>query len=159
MAMRISDQKAKKGGGLSRRTKVDLLCFLVIIIVGTFFFMNEGSGDDLFWDETQLILTMPDEAVYTIPFSEITHVALVENADFGVCLTGEEAGNRRYGIWQNDLLGEYVLSAYEKTETVMHIATMDEDYWIALESNDTTAAFTDAFITMLKDAGYDLSQE
>lgn len=158
MAMRISDKKTRRGD-VSRRTKVDLLCFLVIIIVGTFFFMNDGSDNALFWDDTQLILTMPDGAVHTIPFAEIAEVELVKDAAFGQCLTGEETAKRRYGIWQNDLLGEYVLSAYGTTEIVMHIATEAEDYWIALENDDTTISFTDAFITMLTEAGYEISAD
>lgn len=158
MALRISDQKmrSENGGMLSRRTKVDLMCFLVIILVGTFFFMKDGSADMLTWDDTQIVLTMPDETVHTIPYAEITQVVLVDDADFGVCLTGSDTRNQRYGIWLNDLLGEYVLYAGNKAATVMQISTAEEDYWISFENSDTTMAFTDAFIEMLTDAGYDV---
>jgi len=156
MAMRISDQKVKmnRSGGLSNRTKAELLCFLVIIIVGTVFFLNDGSEEYISWDDTQLTITMPDETAYTIPFGEITRVALVEEADFGVCLSGESVARMQYGIWRNDVLGEYVLFSSGKANTVMQISTSTEDYWIALENSDMTVSFTDAFVQMLLDSGY-----
>ena len=156
MGMRISDEKVKRNrsGGLSNRTKAELLCFLVIIIVGTVFFLNDGSEEHISWDDTQLTITMPDESAYRIPFGEITRVALVEEADFGVCLTGESAARMRYGIWRNDVLGEYVLFSGGKTSTVMQISTSTEDYWIALDNRDMTVSFTDAFAQMLLDSGH-----
>lgn len=159
MAMRLSDQKVKErnSGRLSRRTKIDLLCFLVIILVGTFFFMGDHSENSLSWDDTQLVLMLPDETAYTIPFAEITHVTLAEDVDFGSCLSGEDSSNRLYGIWENEALGEYVLSAYRKSTAVMQISTAREDYLIALEDDDTTAAFAEAFVKMLEDAGYEIA--
>lgn len=158
MAFRISDQRAKTADEkmMSRRTKADLLCFFVIIVIATFFFLQDGSGEALSWDDKELVLTLSDEMVYTIPYEEITQVALVEDADIGVCLSGGNESKCQYGIWQNDTLGEYVLYAYQTSSPVIQISTAEEDYWIAIEKSDTTVAFYDAFVKMLTEAGYDI---
>ena len=155
MALRISD-RARNQSSMSRRTKVDLICFAVIILVATVFFLNNGSEENLAWDDTQLILTVTEDMVCTIPYAEITRLALVENGNFGVCISGTEGKNSLRGMWENDTLGSYVLYAYPGASPVIHIATTDEDYWIALDNTDTTIAFYEAFLIMLEDAGYPL---
>lgn len=156
MAMRISD-RARKQSFFSRRTKVDLICFAVIILVATSFFLTNGSEEDLNWDDKQLLLTVSEDTIYTIPYDQIVAVSLVEDGDFGVCLSGEDTKKHQKGIWQNELLGSYVLYAYPGASPVIHIASTDEDYWIALDNKDTTVAFYEAFLIMLKDAGYSVN--
>lgn len=156
MALRISD-RARNRSGISKRTKVDLICFAVIILVATVFFLNNGTEEDLAWDDTQLILTVSEDMVCTIPYAEITRISLVENGDFGMCISGTEERNKLRGIWENDTLGSYVLFAYPGASAVIHIAAAQEDYWIALDNRDTTLAFYDAFLIMLEDAGYSVN--
>lgn len=155
MAFRISD-RARKQAFLSKRTKVDLICFAVIILVATVFFLSNGSGDALNWDDTQLQLTVSEDMTYTIPYDQIIAVSLVEDGDFGVCLSGEDTNKHQRGLWQNEALGSYVLYAYPGASPVIHIATAQEDYWIALDNSDMTAEFYEAFVIMLTDAGYSI---
>lgn len=156
MAFRISD-RAKNQSSMSRRTKVDLICFAVIILVATVFFLRNGSEENLNWDDQQLLLTVSEDAIYTIPYDQIVGITLVEDGEFGVCLSGENTKRHQKGIWQNERLGSYVLYAYPGASPVIHIATTDEDYWIALDNRDTTIAFYEAFLIMLEDAGYSLN--
>ena len=135
---------------------MDLLCFLVIILVATAFFMTNDATDQLAWDDQQLTLSLSETAVYTIAYDEITGVALVENVDFGTCLSGENSKRQVWGLWKNELLGEYVLYAYPGASPVIQISTDEEDFWIALDNADTTIAFYEAFLVMLTDAGYDV---
>lgn len=155
MAFRISDRERKRSS-VSRRTKVDLLCFAVIILVATVFYLSSGSEENLNWDDTRLLLTVTEGTTYAIPYDQITGISLVENPDFGVCLSGENAKNRCSGVWENDRLGSYVLYAYPGASPVIQISTAQEDYWIALDNSETTAAFYKAFVTMLADAGYQI---
>lgn len=155
MAFRISD-RAKKQSSMSRRTKADLICFAVIILVATVFFLNNGSEENLAWDDQQLLLTVSEDTTYTISYDQIINISLVEDGEFGICLSGENTKRHQKGIWQNERLGSYVLYAYPGASPVIHIATTDEDYWIALDNRDTTIAFYEAFLIMLEDAGYSL---
>lgn len=68
--------------------------------------------------------------------SDIVRVELLEDADLGVCLSGGDTAECRYGVWKNDRAGEYVLYAYQSTSPVIQISTAEEDYWIALENGD-----------------------
>ena len=153
MAFRISD-RARNQTSMSRRTKVDLICFAVIILAATVFFLKNGSEEALNWDDTQLQLTVSEDTTYSIPYDQITRVALVEDAQFGVCLSGEDTKKHQSGIWQNELLGSYVLYAYPGASPVIQISTAEEDYWIALDNSDMTTEFYEAFIILLTDAGY-----
>ena len=155
MALRISD-RARKRTSMDKRTKVDLICFAVIILVATVFFLNNGSDENLTWDDTQLVLTVSEDMTCTIPYEQIISVTLVENGEFGICQSGIDTKTRQSGIWENDLLGSYVLYAYPGASPVIQIATAEETYWIALENSDTTTAFYEAFLIMLKDAGYNI---
>lgn len=155
MAFRISD-RAKNQSSMSRRTKADLICFAVIILVATVFFLRNGSEENLNWDDQQLLLTVSEDTTYTISYDQIINISLVEDGEFGICLSGENTKRHQKGIWQNERLGSYVLYAYPGASPVIHIATTDEDYWIALDNRDTTIAFYEAFLIMLEDAGYSL---
>lgn len=156
MALRISD-RARNQSSMSRRTKVDLICFAVIILVATVFFLSNGSEENLNWDDQQLLLTVSEDTTYTISYDQIINISLVEDGKFGICLSGEDAKKHQKGIWQNEQLGSYVLYAYPGASPVIHIATTDEDYWIALDNTDTTIAFYEAFLIMLEEAGYSLN--
>lgn len=155
MAFRITD-RSRNRDTMSRRTKVDLICFAVIILVATAFFMTNDATDKLGWDDQQLTLSLSETTVYTIAYDEITDVMLVENVDFGTCLSGENGRRQICGVWKNDLMGEYVLCAYPNASPIIQISTNEEDYWIALDNSDTTIAFYEAFVIMLTDAGYDV---
>lgn len=135
---------------------VDLLCFVVIILGATFFALRDDSAEVLNWDNTELVLTLSEDMVYTIPYEEITNVTLVENPDFGVCLSGGNDKRCQYGVWRNEALGEYVLYAYPDASPVIQVSTAQEDYWFALEKSETTTAFYDGFLKMLTEAGYAL---
>lgn len=139
---------------LDRRTAVDLLCFLAIIIFVAVFWGSKDTSTALDWDETALTLTMPDESVYTIAYDSILRLELVEEPDFGQCLSGEDGASCQYGLWRNDQLGAYVRYTYKTTTPVMQISTAEAAYWIAFDSSETTIAFLDAFAQLLESGGY-----
>lgn len=153
--MAAGNRKTKQDRTASSWWKLNMFCAILIIVAATvFFLMGDSSSDALTWDDQALFLTLSENMSYTIPYADIVRVELLEDADFGVCLSGSDTAKSRYGIWENDRIGEYVLYARQSTSPVIQISTTRETYWIALENEDTTTAFYRAFADMLEGSGY-----
>lgn len=139
----------------NKRAMLINLVFLLVVFVVVTFVLPNGSQKNLFtWEETQLIITCPDESVYTVPYDSIIHIQLVTNADLGTCRSGDDTTNFRYGRWENEVLGEYVLCCYCSYSTVIQLTTASEDYWISYESAETTTALYDSIVETLTSEGY-----
>lgn len=121
-----------------------------------FFALRDDSAEVLIWNDTELVLTMSEDMAYTVPYGEITGVTLVETPEFGICLSGGDTAKSQYGIWQNEVLGEYVLYAYQKASPVIQISMAEEDYCIAIEKSEVTTAFYNAFLKLLNEGGYEI---
>jgi len=132
----------------------NLAVLLIIFVVITFIIPN-GSHKNLFaWEDTRLLITCPDDTTHSIPYTSITHIALVENADLGTCLTGDSNSTYCYGLWRNESLGDYVLCAYKSFSTVIQLTTAEETYRISYESAGTTQGLYNSIVETLTHEGY-----
>lgn len=136
-----------------RITKRDMLFSLVILFI---LFVavplltgEEGDKDLLIWQEDRLQITCPDETVYVIPYRQIDDLRLVESPDFGTCISGDSSEKYRYGIWENDALGRYVLCTFKSFNTVIQIDTADQIYWIGYDSSESTRLLYQGFLDTL----------
>lgn len=135
---------------IARRNQIFSTLFLLALIVFIPLFMADGSGENLLlWENRTLTITTPDEQVYHIPYDRITGMELIESPDFGTCLSGDSTRTLRYGVWKNELLGEYVLCAYRSFDVVIQINTPDQIYWIGYESEETTRILYQSFLEHL----------
>ena len=156
--MESDNKRLGQGKAAGSQWKLNIFCAVVIILAATVFFLmgDSGSSDALSWDEHALTLTLSDTMVYTIPYADITHVKLLENVDLGTCLSGSDTSKSHYGIWENEVAGKYILYAQQSVSPIIQISTEGEYYWVALENKETTTAFFNAFIDMLRNAGYNI---
>lgn len=154
--MRISQQELSSR--YNRRMLLgNLLVLLVVFVVVTFLLPN-GSQRNLFtWEETQLRITFPNETSQSIPYESIDAIVLVESPDFGVCLSGEDSTNYRYGLWESDELGKYTLCAYKSFTSVIQLTTEQDIYWISYESEQTTKELYRSIVQTLAQEGYHFS--
>lgn len=146
----LRDQDQNNPGRITKRDMLFSLVFLVILFVVSPLLTREESDKDLLvWQEGSLKITCPDETVYDIPYHQITGIQLVEEPDFGTCISGESSGNYRYGIWENDTLGKYVLCTFKSFHTVIQIDTADQIYWIGYDSSESTRLLYQGFLDTL----------
>lgn len=132
----------------------NLIVLLIIFIAVTFIFPN-GSQRNLFaWEDSQLLITCPDDSAYAVPYESLTHILLIEDADLGTCLSGEQGSSYCYGIWENETLGTYVLCAYKSFSTLIQLTTEGETYWISYESPETTRGLYSSIVETLTQEGY-----
>lgn len=153
--MLVPHEQQELSSSRNRRTLLFNLIVLLIVFVAVTFVFPNGSHKNLFtWGETELLIHCPDEVVYTVPYREITHITLWENADTGTCLQGDSTSTYRYGQWENELLGSYYLCAYRSFGTLIRIETPADTYCISYESAETTTGLYNSIVTTLSEEGY-----
>lgn len=154
-SMLPSQKERELSSSYNRRLLLVNLAVLLVVFVAVTFIHPNGKQKNLFtWDDEDLVITCPDDAVYTIPYADMTHILLVENADLGTCLTGESGSSYRYGQWENAELGKYTLCAYKSFDTVIQINTEDSVYRLSYESPETTKGLYTSIVETLKAEGY-----
>lgn len=67
--------------------------------------------------QEDICLTMEDKTVYTVKFSDIADVKLVENPDYGSCITGSDKHQTKSGRWLNEQWGEYTVCTYNSSSS------------------------------------------
>lgn len=133
---------------------INLVVLMIVFVIITFAAPSNDQKNLFIWEQTQLLINFPDDTVYTVPLDSITQILLIEDADPGVCLSGDAESSIRYGRWKNDTLGEYVLCCHLSYSTVIQLTTPEEVYWISYESADTTVALYETIVETLSGEGY-----
>lgn len=156
MASTLTSQQEKElSSRYNRRMLLGNLVVLLIVFVVVTFLIPNGSQRNLFtWEQTQLRITFPDETSQIIPYDSITAIFLVDAPEMGTCLSGEDGSNYRYGLWKNEVLGEYTLCAYKSFSSVIQLTTKAGIYWISYESAQTTEGLYQSIVQTLTQEGY-----
>ena len=137
-------------GRLTRRDMLFSIVVLILLFIAFPLLSGEESDKDLLiWKEEALQITCPDGMEYVIPYQHITDIQLVENPDFGTCIRGTSSEKYRYGLWENDALGQYILCTFKSFETVIQIDTADQIYWIGYDSSESTGLLYQGFLETL----------
>lgn len=135
----------------TRREQIISALFLLILLIAIPLFMTDGSGENLLtWENRTLQIHTPDGQVYRIPYDQIEGMTLLEDPDFGTCISGDSTKKLRYGVWENAFIGKYILCAYRSFDTIIQITTTEKTYWIGYESEETTRILYQSFLEHLK---------
>jgi len=138
-----------------RKNRQWLMITSAFLVLGVLFaiFFNDKSGKDLLsWQNETFAVSLPDGSSYCAPFRTIERITLVEAPDFGSCVSGEAEKTLKYGIWENETLGSYVLCAYRCYDVVIQVQTGDQVFWISYESEETTRLLYDNFLREVAEA-------
>ena len=131
---------------------IGLIFLAVVFLIAPLLKGNDSLQCPLVWSDRTLSITLPDGAAYAIPYDEILDITLIEHPDYGVCSSGTEDDEYKYGIWENDTIGEYVLCNYKSFQAVMQVTTAQRIYWVGYESASTTAMICENFARELAKA-------
>lgn len=124
---------------LEKRNLLFLFILLLAIAVFPLFSPHTKNGPEmLVWEEDRMILSFSENETYPVCYDQIINLSLVENPNFGTCISGRSDRTLRYGQWENDTLGTYILYASQSFTPVIQIETVDRIYWIGIESKETT---------------------
>lgn len=79
------------------------------------------------YGESGVTLTGPSDAPFsvTVRYEDISSVSEITELEIGTNLSGMNADDCWFGIWQNQTYGEYTLCAYPKTSSYVVLETAD----------------------------------
>lgn len=138
-----TDTSSERAAELRRRKAkyTNLLIILAIMIVISVLSLIHSENTVVFdWSETQVQITDPDGISYTIVYSDVVSLELMERPNYGTCITGKETSSWLYGNWENDVWGSYTLCASTGSNLCIVACTADEIFVLSYESDNITSA-------------------
>lgn len=118
-----------------------ILC--VVIIIGVILLPNlslfQSEADSaLRFEADGFTLSLPGEEPLAVPYSRISHIALIESPDYGACVSGSTENGCRYGTWESDSYGKYLLCVNQDFSTAILVQTDTQTLLFNFESAATT---------------------
>ncbi len=116
---------------------------MVVIVVGVAIWSSVSGNDDvgLQLGDNFVTIVCPDEdkTEFTMNFSDVTSMELVNVSDFGINISGGENRNVRYGVWENEKWGNYELYALTSFNECIVMHSADAVLVFNTESDEVTA--------------------
>lgn len=129
-----------------------LAVFLCFTIYNVFFTDQIGIAPAT--DHLDISFPSRDAITVTVPFSELTDVALEQISDFGELTAGGNSAGYRWGTWKNEKWGSYTLCTSTKHSTCLVMITADATYVLNLPRKEDTRALYAALKEHLIRNGY-----
>ncbi len=141
-----NDRSASERFGKYRR----LLLLLAILIAASAFQFWRGERSVRFdWTDVDLTVSCADNQVFRISFADVIDMQLAQSPDLGHCLNGQETASWRFGTWENDAWGRYVLCAGKACADCIVLRTDGGIYALSYESDDVTAALYESLKALI----------
>lgn len=121
-----------------------LIILAIMIAISTVSFFRSENAVNFDWTENQVQITDPSGAVFTVVYEDVTALELLDQPDYGTCVTGKETSSWIYGTWENSVWGTYRLCASTGSALSIVIYTAEERYVISYESDTITSALYDS---------------
>lgn len=140
------------------QSKKNLIFIGILVAAATIFTLVRGdsAGKGIELTTESISASGPDGFSFSVPFSDVSAAALVEDFSPGVCISGGTQGGVSYGTWENELLGRYQTYVISKLETCVVMSDQSGTiYAFNLESDTTTKELYAAFLRYAEEAGYD----
>lgn len=116
---------------------INFVCLVVIIIGYTIYANNNHFGMTI--SDNSIILSGPDEMEsYSIMIEDIKNIYYIEDFDIGEPVEGVASRKNAYGVFRNNVYGEYVLCASNKINGYVVVETDNAVYVFNHESVDVT---------------------
>lgn len=129
-------------------SKKNLIFILLVFVVVTAYTLFGGGGKDFDFSLENETLTVggPEEYSFSVPFADIADVALAEDFDPGLCVSGGSSRKYNWGTWENAAFGEYQLCMLAKLSDCVVVTAADGAHYVFnIESDRTTAEFASSF--------------
>lgn len=125
-----------------RKTKYTnlLIILAIMIVISVFSLIHSENAVDFHWTEDLLQITDPNGNSYSIIYSDVVALELLERPNYGACVTGRETSSWLYGTWENDQWGSYTLCASSGTSMCIVIRTDEGIFVLSYESDEITSA-------------------
>ena len=137
-----------------QRGRTTLVIFLILIVGVILYGMLSGSAsiEAAVDSQTLGVASSSDYSRFTA-LADITQVELIEDFDTGDAVDIIESENLYLGTYENDLLGEYDICAYQKCTTVIVVYTEDSVFVFNRSSASATSSYYETVVEAVE--GYE----
>lgn len=124
-----------------RKHVIRILLTVLLIATLLIIFWGQGSKQVLLeFQDHSMILSAPEEESFrlSIAYTDIFHMELLSEFDFGNCISGTDLEDHKNGHWTNDAFGDYTLCIYVDIPAYILLDTVEGTVVFNYESSDTT---------------------
>lgn len=104
----------------------------------------------------ELRLMAGEEYSLSIPYAEIEKIELGNMPELGRKISGDETRNMLYGVYENELWGEYEVCTATNCDLCLTVYGQGKVYIISYESDETTKNLAEAIPRLMAENGYEL---
>lgn len=129
------------------------LAIIIVVLVIFYFVTPFRTGDSVSLNVKEGVLTVAgaEDFSFALDISQIIRMELTALTEAG--LATEDGGETRFlywGVWENDLWGQYTLCASKQFNTIILITVADGQYFaFNYENNSTTEEMYQALLEYL----------
>ena len=96
------------------------------------------------FQDDSMTITGPDKSICTVSYSGIQSIEVVESPDWGTCVDGNSSGSYRWGIWKNDVWGQYTMYTSTTADICILIRTDTQIIALSYESDEVTTGLMES---------------
>lgn len=147
----VSDSIGEAARFQQTRWRSTLIIF-AIIVVGLFLYSSFGGTGlgtgsiEVATDAKTLGVAGPNKTTHFTALSVITQVELIEDFDAGEAVEENGTDAIYVGTYENELLGEYEIIAYQSVPTVIAVYTEDSVFVFNGSSESATAKYYETVV-------------
>lgn len=146
--MKIAKEQQKRG------FKLQIIILIAVFLVPAFAIFRDAGASAFRWEQDRLILNYPDKSTCEMLFADVTAIEYREAFDFGTPVTGGTESKCKYGLWNNEELGDYQICCHVDIQSCIIFTTEDTHFVISFESPETTLELYESVRNTLIETGY-----
>lgn len=139
------DLKEKLLKTISSKNQQYMLLIIVLVAVTLYMLMVRAEASySLDFGDTSMTISASDEmGSIVIPYEDVQYIELLDTYEVGTMISGKSDRLLYYGVFQNELYGEYLLCVRPSVENAIRINMEDQVVIFNYESEEVTAELCD----------------
>jgi len=130
-----------------------LLCIVIILgvmVLPNFPLFRSQADSAIRFDTDGLSVALPDSTPLTLKYADIIELQWLPDPDYGSCLSGGSENGRRYGTWESNTYGTYILSTNLDLSQAVLVRTAETTLLFNFETADTTKQIYESLCEAVK---------
>jgi len=130
-----------------------LLCIVIILgvmVLPNLSLFRSQADSSIHFGTDGLSVTLPDSTSLSLKYTDITQLQWLPDPDYGRCLSGGTENGCRYGTWESEAYGTYLLSTNLDFSQAILVRTAETTLLFNFESADTTRQLYESLCDAIK---------
>lgn len=101
-------------------------------------------------DENEILFELGDADSFQIAIADIDSIEFVDSFECGKCKSAKDGNGYQYGIWTNEMLGEYQLVDYNNVNNYIVVHTKEKNIVFNYLTKSNTVGFYDGLLELME---------